>query len=96
VEIGFVAKYGSVCGGWRTGDFSGSHGVGLWKFICMGWQNFRRYVKYDPGEGSKIRFWDDVWCGDRALKEAFTGLFIIARFKEASIADNAEHYNGTI
>jgi hypothetical protein len=62
----------------------------------MGWQNFRRYVKFDPGEGSEIRFWDDVWCGDRALKEAFPGLFIIARFKEASIADNAEHSNGTI
>jgi hypothetical protein len=62
----------------------------------MGWQNFRRYVKFDPGEGSEIRFWDDVWCGDRALKEAFPGLFIIARFKEASIADNAKHSNGTI
>jgi hypothetical protein len=51
-----VAKYGSVWGGWRPGVISGSHGVGLWKFICMGWQNFRRFFKFDPGEGPKIRF----------------------------------------
>jgi hypothetical protein len=55
-----VAKYGSVCGGWRSGDISGSHGVGMWKFICMGWQNFMSHFKFDLGEGSKIRFWDDV------------------------------------
>jgi hypothetical protein len=61
----------------------------LW-FICKGWQIFRSHFRFDPGEGSKIRFWDDVLCGDRALKEAFPGLFIIAIFKEASIADNVE------
>ena len=58
--------------------------------------NFQRFFKFDPSDGSKIRFWDDVWCGDRALKEAFSGLFIIARFKEASIADNVKRSNGSI
>jgi hypothetical protein len=91
-----VAKYGADWGGWRSGVISGSHGVGLWKFICMGWQNFRRFIKYDVGEGSKIRFWDDVWCGDRALKEEFPGLFSIASLKEASIADNMEHSSNSI
>jgi hypothetical protein len=62
----------------------------------MGWQNFRRFFKFDPGESSKIRFWDDVRCGDRALKEVFLGLYIIARLKEASIADNVERSNGSI
>jgi hypothetical protein len=55
-----VTKYGSVWGGWRSGVIFGSHEVGLWKFICIEWQNFRRFLKFDPGEGSKIRFWDDV------------------------------------
>jgi hypothetical protein len=87
-----MAKYGLVWEGWRSGDISGSHGVGLWKFICLGWQNFRRHVKFDPGEG----FWDGVWCGDSALKEAFPGLFIIARIKEAFIVDNVDHSNGSI
>jgi hypothetical protein len=91
-----VAKHGSGWGGWCSGDITGSHGVGLWKYICMGWQNFKQHVKFDPGDGSKIRFWDNVWCGDRALKEAFLGLFIISGLKKASIADNVEHLNGTI
>jgi hypothetical protein len=32
-----VAKYGSDWGGWCSGDISGPHGVGLWKYICKGW-----------------------------------------------------------
>jgi hypothetical protein len=91
-----VAKYGSVWGGWCFEVISGSHGVGLSKYICMGWQIFKCHIRFDPGEGSRIRFWDDVWCGDRSLKVAFPGLFNIASFKEASIADNVERSNGAI
>ena len=68
----------------------------LWKYICKGWQVFRSLFIFDLGEGSKIRFWDDIWFGDRALKEAFPSLFCIASLKEASIADNMERSNGTI
>ena len=60
----------------------------------MGWQSFQSHFRFDPGEGSKVRFWDDVWCGDSPLKVAFPGLFNIASFKEASIADNVERSNG--
>jgi hypothetical protein len=91
-----VAKYGSGWGGWRSGDVTGSHGVGLWKYICMGWQIFKSHARFDLGDGSRIRFWDDVWCGDSSLKAAFPGLFNIASFKEASVADNVERSNGTI
>ena len=31
-----VAKYGSTWGGWHSCDTFDAHGVGLWKFICMG------------------------------------------------------------
>jgi hypothetical protein len=91
-----VAKYGVDWGGWRSGVISGPHGVGLWKYICMGWQVFWSHCRFDPGEGSRIRFWEDIWCGDRALKDAFPVLHSIANNKGASIADNMEHSNGTI
>jgi hypothetical protein len=91
-----VAKYGLVWGVWRSGDIFGSHEMGLWKFICMGWQIFKSHFRFDPGKGSKIRFWDEVWRGDRALKVAFPGLFNIASFKKASIADNVERFNGVV
>jgi hypothetical protein len=89
-----VAKYGSVRGGWRSSVISEAHGVGLWKYICMGWRTFKCHFRFDPGIGSKISFWEDVWCGEHALKDTFPGLFSIARFREASIADNVERSNG--
>jgi hypothetical protein len=45
------------------------------------------HTRFDPGNGSKIRFWDDVWCGE-GLKEVFPGLYNIASAKDASIVDN--------
>ena len=91
-----MAKYGSSRGGWRSCDITESHGVGLWKFICMGWQNFKGHFRFDLGIGSKISFWEDVWCEERSVKDTFPGLFSITRFREASIADNVERSNGVI
>jgi hypothetical protein len=28
-------------------------------------------LKFEVGDGSLIRFWDDVWCIEEPLKEAF-------------------------
>lgn len=33
-------KYGSQWSGWCSNEVSGSHGVGLWKFIRRGWEEF--------------------------------------------------------
>jgi hypothetical protein len=90
------AKYRSTWEGWRSCDITEAHGVGLWKFICMGWNNFKRHFRFDPGVGSKISFWEDVWCGEVSLKDTFPGLCSIARLKEASIADNVERSNGVV
>jgi hypothetical protein len=73
-----------------------AHGVGLWKFICMGWRNFKRHFRFDHGVGSKISFWEDTWCGESSLKDTFPGLFSIARLKKASIVDNVECSNGVV
>jgi hypothetical protein len=91
-----VAKYGSARGGWRSCDITESHGVGLWKYICLGWSSFERHFRFHPGVGSKISFWEDAWCGESSLKNSFPGLFNIARFRGATIADNMERSNGSI
>jgi hypothetical protein len=46
------------------------------------------------GDGSKIRFWNDSWCGDKALKEAFLDLYCIGHVKDASMADHLEVSSG--
>jgi hypothetical protein len=43
-------------------------GVGLWKNIKKGWEKFSIHTRFEVGDGSKIRFWHDQWCGDVALK----------------------------
>jgi hypothetical protein len=83
-----VAKYGSLEGGWCSNMPTGTHGVGLWKFIRSGWDKFSRMLKFEVGDGTRVRFWDDVWCTDGSLKEAYPELFCIARDKDACMADN--------
>jgi hypothetical protein len=90
------AKYGSEWGGWHTIDTPGPHKVGLWRYISRDWQLFSNYIRFDPGDGSKIKFWDDVRCGETTLKMLFPGLYIIAITKDASIADNIDTSGGTL
>jgi hypothetical protein len=89
------AKYGSVRGGWQSRDNAGSHGVGLWRFISRDWHRFSSHTKLIPGDGSRISFWEELWCGNSTLKEAFPGLYNIASNKEASIADNIDLSGGS-
>ena len=90
------AKYGSKWGGWHSVNTTRPHGVELWRYISRGWRLFSSHTRFDPGSGSKIRFWDDVWCGGTTLKEAYPGLYNISNAKEASIADNMDFTGGTL
>jgi hypothetical protein len=51
-----VAKYGVEWGGWHSGAISGPHGVGLWKYICKGWQVFRGPLLFCPWRGLQDSF----------------------------------------
>jgi hypothetical protein len=42
------------------------------------------------GDGRRISFLHDLWCGDTVLKVAFLVLFGIACVKDASMVDNRE------
>jgi hypothetical protein len=60
--------------------------VGLWKNIRKGWNLFCSHTSLILGNGSKIRFWDDVWCGKMTIEEAFPVLYGIACYKNALVA----------
>jgi hypothetical protein len=80
------AKYGSSWAGWCSLDPHGSHGVGLWKHIRKGWSLFSSHTRFILGNGSRIKFWDDVWCGEMPLKKDFLGLYDIACDKNLFVA----------
>jgi hypothetical protein len=53
-------KYGSVRGGWSSLPVMGSYGVSVWKFIRRWWDNVAKYLRFEVGDGSHIRFWHDL------------------------------------
>jgi hypothetical protein len=80
-------KYGSLWSGWCSDVGKGPYGVSLWKFIRRGCDTFYPLFSFVVGDGQKVKFWHDSWCGDMFFKEAFPDLFVISRDKDASVAD---------
>jgi len=87
-------KYGSVRGGWCSLPVTGPFGVYVWKFIRKGWDNVAKFLRFEVGDGSHIRFWHDLWCGDRPLKLGYPTLFSIARSPDAWVVDNLSVVGG--
>ena len=47
-----TVKYGSLEGGWTSKVPIRPYGVGLWKFIRIGWDKFSQMLKFEVGDGS--------------------------------------------
>lgn len=65
----------------------GTYGVSFWKFIRKWWKVFVKHIVFEVGEGTRISFWFDVWCGERALFSIFPGVFRLATNQQASVLD---------
>lgn len=69
-------------GGWFTRHPRGNYGVNLWK------ANFLiRNSKLELGNGTKLRFWEDIWCGEAPLSETYPTLYTLADAKGAKAAE---------
>ena len=90
------AKYGDGWGGWCTKPVSGTYGVIVWKSIRSGWLAFFNFLWYDVGDGTDVKFWEDVWCGVCSLKEVFPKLYGISRAREASVSEVMRFSHGRI
>jgi hypothetical protein len=53
-------------------------------------------VRYEVEDGSKVRFWHDVWHGEQPLKFSFLELFFIAYVKDAWVANYIQFRIGNI
>ena len=49
------------------------------KFLSLG--------RFSLKDGSQIRFWEDIWLGNRTLKSQFPSLFNIVRRRHAMVAE---------
>ena len=81
------AKYGYGDGDWFTPLPRGNHGVGLQKYIAKESGQLKKDSIFKMGDGRKIRFWEDIWCGSEPLCESFPFLYTIVGTKGAKVAD---------
>ena len=58
-----AVKYGVEKLGWWSEKSHHAHGVGCWKSILGGLDTFKILVRFQVGNGSRVLFWQDVWCG---------------------------------
>ncbi|RVX03344.1 hypothetical protein CK203_019918 [Vitis vinifera] len=80
-------KYGEDRGGWCTREVREVHGVGLRKGIRMDWDLVGARISFSVGNGRRVSFWRDRWCGDAPLCESFPSLYALSIEKEAWVAD---------
>ncbi|RVW28979.1 LINE-1 reverse transcriptase-like [Vitis vinifera] len=72
-------KYGEEQGGWSSKEARGeTHGVGLWKTLRKEWEVVKSRLVFVVGNGKRIKFWKDIWCGDEPLCVSFPSLFALA------------------
>ena len=75
------AKYGEEEEGWATCVVRIGYGVGLLKAIRK-W-GISNKISFVVGNGKRVKFWKDKWCGDTPLCHSFPSLFAISSSKEA-------------
>ena len=78
-------KYGEEKGGWCTKGVRASYGVGVWKVIRKGQDSMVGKIAIEVGDGSRVKFWNDKWCGSVPLCDVFPTLFVVTTNKEALI-----------
>ena len=57
---------------------------------------FSRHILYDIGDGSRVKFWQDRWCGETSLADRYPNLFRFYRNKDASVAELMLSTNGVL
>ena len=63
--------YGVEERGWCTREVREGYGVGFWKEIRKELPLMRSNFVFSVGDGRRVRFWEDTWCGDNNLSCSF-------------------------
>ena len=80
-------KFGEMWGGWCSGENRENFGIGLWKEIRKDWGTLHDNAKFQIGDGSRVSFWKDLWCGEEVLCRSFPTSFSLAINKEVVVRD---------
>ena len=81
---------------WCTRPTNGPYGVSLWKNISRRWPSSSHHILYDIGDGSRVKFWQDRWCGETSLTVSYPELFRFCRDQEVSATELLKFDNGVL
>lgn len=59
-----------------------------------GWEVFGKNTRMAVGDGSRVKFWEHVWCGDACLRETFPDIYLLACDRDAKVYDYLHVQNG--
>jgi hypothetical protein len=82
-----VEKYEIQRGSWCYEETRVPYRVGIWRNIRNGWGASRTWSPNRVWDGSRLRFWHDVWCEKANMKSLFPKLVSLAREKDALVSD---------
>lgn len=71
------AKYGET-DGWDPIVPRGPFGWSPWRSILSQLDRYKAGLAFKVGDGRRIRFWKDAWCGERPLMEVYPEIFSMA------------------
>ena len=79
-----IAKCGVDILGWWTKRSLFAHGLGLWKSVLAGLERFKSLAHFKVKNGSRVRFWHDVWCRNQPV-DSIPDLFRMTLLKDAMV-----------
>ncbi|XP_058106276.1 uncharacterized protein LOC131249480 [Magnolia sinica] len=79
-------KYGCSPGGWWTKDSSAYRVSYIWRGILRTKNPVVKNIGFVLGNGSAIRFWEDLWLGETTLKDRFPSIYNLAVEKNSPVA----------
>jgi len=72
---------------WCTKKSPFAHVVIHRKYIVVGFETFKSSLHFEVKNGSRARFWHEVWCKNQPLKIRFPYFFRMAHLKNAAVED---------
>lgn len=59
-------------------------GSGIWKSLLSIKIEFDNCIRFQVNNRQKVRFWDDLWCGNSSLKYQFYSIYLVERSHHAN------------
>ncbi|WMV38389.1 hypothetical protein MTR67_031774 [Solanum verrucosum] len=72
---------------WITKEVTTPYGASLWRSIKSLWNEVKSNSKAKVMDGSKTRFWKDIWHEKGNMADLFLDIYNLIMFQQSTIAD---------